>query len=200
VLARPGWRLPLDGVEVDVTSADGETLSAPLDGAGSENPACEGFEPHPADPSENARSTGLRLTYGRFRFLDPGDLSWNKIARLACPRNLVGPVDVYLVAHHGNADANVPALLAALKPRVAIVNNGPKKGAARTTMATLRHLEGLESLWQLHESRFEGVDNAPRDYIANVDDGETGYWLKLTAWPDGHFTIVNGRNGFTRRY
>jgi competence protein ComEC len=200
LLVNPGDRLPLKGVDADVLSAKGVTISQPLAGAGQPNPACVGFARQPDDPTENAWSTGLRLQFGTFRFLDPGDLSWNKIAMLACPNNLVGQIDVYLVAHHGNADTNVPALLAAIHPRVAIVNNGPTKGGAPAALATLRHLDGLADLWQLHRSRNEGAENAPDDTIANLDDGETGYWLKLTAQNDGRFTIVNGRTGISRNY
>ena len=57
-----------------------------------------------------------------------GDLSGEPIFNLACPKSLIGPVDVYLVAHHGGADNSAPALFAAFKPRVAIMNNGLKKG------------------------------------------------------------------------
>lgn len=42
---------------------------------------------------------------------------------------VVGSVDVYLVAHHGGADAADPATLAAFRPRVAILDNGARKGA-----------------------------------------------------------------------
>jgi len=200
VLASPGDRLPLPGLEVDVISAGGKTLDKPLAGAGQPNPACAGFEPRSEDWSENIRSSGLRLRYGSFRFLNPGDFSWNGIVNLVCPNNLVGEIDLYLVAHHGNADTNLPALLAALKPRVAIVNNGQMKGGAPAALATLLRLEGLADLWQLHRSERQGAENAPEQFIANLDDGATGHWIKATATKDGRFTVVNGRNGLTRSY
>src|SRR5437667_8288787 len=126
IMPSPGDRLPLDGVVVDVVSAGGATLTKPLDGAGQPNPACAGFEPRPRDiTAENPRSIGVRVAFGAFRFLDLGDLGWNKLGELVCPNNLIGDVEVYLVAHHANGDANVPALLSALRPRVAIANNGP---------------------------------------------------------------------------
>ncbi len=200
VMMKAGDRLPLDGLEADIVSADRQTIAEPLSGGGQPNPACSSFQPRADDPSENSRSGGVRLRYGAFRFFDPGDLSWNQIARLVCPTNLIGEVDVYLVAHHGNGDTNVPALVAALRPRVAVVNNGPRKGGVPTVLATWRHLDSLADLWQLHQSRFERADNAPADYLANIDDGATGYWLKLTAQPDGRFTIVNARTRFQKTY
>ncbi len=201
VIVRPGLRIPLDGVEVDLISGGGETLSAPLDGAGSggANAACAGLTRHGDDPTENRRSAGIRLRYGAFRFLDPGDLPWNPLADLVCPSDLVGPVGAYLVGHHANADTMVPALLATIKPRVAVVNNGPRKGGVPPAMAALRNLPGV-AVWQLHESKLNHAQNAPDEYVANVDEGETGYWLKLTASSDGRFTMENGRNGFHREY
>jgi hypothetical protein len=94
----------------------------------------------------------------------------------------------------------VPAVVAALRPRVAIMNNGATKGGASASFATLHAQPGLEDLWQLHASRNQDAVNSADAFIANVDDGETGYWIKLTAKDDGTFTLTNGRNGFTRTY
>ena len=65
------------------------------------------------------------LQFGRFRFLDVGDLSGPPLYSLACPSDRIGPIDLYLVAHHGGPDAAEPATFAAFKPRAAMVNNGP---------------------------------------------------------------------------
>ena len=43
------------------------------------------------------------------------------------------------------------------------------------------------------------VNNAPDDYIANLDE-TTGHWLKLRAKADGSFQITNGRTGATASY
>jgi hypothetical protein len=55
-------------------------------------------------------------------------------------------------------------------------------------------------LWQLHTSRREGAQNAPDDFIANLDEDCEGRWIKLTAKEDGSFSVLNGRTGFTRTY
>src|SRR5262249_44793065 len=147
-------------------------------GAGASNPAC-GPSGLPAEEKiENPRSTGILVRFGRFRFLDVGDLSGPPLFALVCPRALVGPVDVYLVAHHGNVDAADPATLAGFRPRIAVVNNGPRKGGASATLETLRAYDGLEDVWQLHRSLNAGARNFADDRIANLDD-TTAHWFKL---------------------
>jgi hypothetical protein len=116
-----------------------------------------------------------------------------------CPLNLVGEASVYLVAHHGNYDSNVPAILTALRPQASIMNNGPVKGGDPDSFKTLRAQADMD-LWQLHESRNPGAQNAPDAFIANIDDGITAYWIKLTAKEDGSFELLNTRNGFVKKY
>src|SRR5439155_16983308 len=72
-----------------------------------------------------------------------------------------------LVPHHGGADVVYPATFA-VKPRVAIMNNGEKKGGSRDAFAHLRQVVGLEDVWQLHKSLAEGAQNYPDDHVANL--------------------------------
>jgi beta-lactamase superfamily II metal-dependent hydrolase len=200
VQPRPGDRLPLDGIEATVVSAGGVLLSEPLPGGGLRNDACAGAENHREDGTENFRSIGVMLQFGSFRFLALGDLSGNTLTKLVCPTNLLGETSVYLVAHHGDYDTNVPALYAALRPRVAIMNNGATKGGSPDSFKTLHAQPAVEDLWQLHESRNARVVNSSEELIANVDEGTTGYPIRLIAFADGSFRIVNGRTGFARTY
>ena len=197
--ARPGDELSLKDLDIVITNGGGATLAKPLPGAGQDNPACATYMPVDEDPGENASSLGFWLRYGKFRFADPGDLNYNKLGQLACPRNLVGAVDVYLVSHHGNLDSNVAEFVAGLHPRVAIINNGRIKGGSPTMFATMHHFPFLEGVWQLHTSMNEGAENFPDEAIANLDT-QTSNWLKLTADKDGGFTVQNQRNGLSKTY
>jgi len=202
LVPKPGDRLPLKGIDVEVVSAGGTTLSKPLSGGGQPNAECAAYERRVDNTTENPRSLGVRVRLGAFRFLDLGDLVWNKLGDLVCPNNLLGEADVYLVAHHANADSNVPALLEAVRPRVAVVNNGVFKGGATASLATLHARAGLESVWQLHRSLNDGADNFPEAFIANLYGGDmdTAAWIKLSASEDGGFSITNGRTGWTKNY
>jgi competence protein ComEC len=196
---RPGDRLPLRGIDAIIVTSAASTIAQPLPGAGEVNAACGHSALPPGDSIENPRSTGVVVTFGKFRFLDVGDLTGQPLFDLACPKNLIGPVDAYLVAHHGGADASDPATFAAFKPRVAIMNNGPKKGGAQATYESLHHVPGLEDVWQLHRSEAAGDSNFRAERIANLDES-TAHWIKLSATEDGAFRILNGRTGELKNY
>ncbi len=198
---KPGDRIPLRDVEVLVVSARGELVARPLPGAGASNPHCEGVSRRDDDLTENARSVGFLLRYGKFRFLNLADLTWNKELDLVCPVNRIGTADVYLVNHHGLNLSNAPPLVRAIQPRVAIMSNGAKKGGSPEVLRLLRSLPGLEDLWQLHLSlNAPREDNAPEDRIANPDASCQGHWILLKARADGSFAVTNGRTGQTKRY
>lgn len=195
---RPGDRLPFTDVEAIVVSSDGATLSTPLPGAGAANPACQKQAQPALDTDENVRSTGVLVRHGEFRFLDVGDLSGEPLFNLVCPRDLIGGAEAYLVAHHGGPDVTDPATFAAFRPRVAIMNNGEKKGGARATFEALHQVPGLE-VWQLHAAAGAGDSNFPAQFIANVDES-TAHWIKLAANEDGSFRVLNGRTGEWKAY
>jgi hypothetical protein len=104
-----------------------------------------------------------------------------------------------LVAHHGGADAAVPATFAAFKPRIAIMNNGVKKGGALVTYEYLHQVQGLEDVWQAHRSEAAGKENYAESRIANLDES-TAHWIKLSANDDGSFRVQNGRTGNWQTY
>jgi competence protein ComEC len=195
---KPGDVLPLKGVTAVILAAAGQTLPRPLAGAGQANPACSGSGIPASERTENPRSTAVRVQYGAFRFLDVGDLTGAPLFALTCPVNMIGTSDVYLVAHHGGADAADPSFFAAVKPRVAIFNNGPTKGAQKETLATVAALPSVDG-WQLHRSLNEGATNAPDARIANLDE-TTSAWIKVLANIDGSFTVTNGRTGAMKAY
>jgi competence protein ComEC len=198
VVPSVGDRLPLRGIEAVVVSSDGSTLAEPMARAGTINSACDRDVLAPVDLFENPRSTGVLVQFGEFRFLDIGDLSGQPLSDLVCPVDRIGPVDVYLVPHHGGADVADMATLTAFQPRVAIINNGTVKGG-EAAMFDLLGAADLDDVWQLHRSENEGAENFSDEQIANFDE-ETAYWIKLTANRNGSFQIQNGRTGLMKDY
>jgi hypothetical protein len=107
------------------------------------------------------------------------------------------------------------------------MNNGTRKGGQPEAMKILYSSPGLEDLWQLHFSMLSGQEyTVPGLFIANsVDEPQatvpvaplpppqpgqgappapvhngTAYWIKVSAQPDGSFTVTNSRNGFSKTY
>ena len=197
---KPGDKIPIAGLDVTVVSAGGQTLAKPLPGAGAANPLCGDHKPKDADPSENAQSVGIAIGYGRFRMIDLGDLTWNKEHDLVCPSNRIGPIDLYLTTHHGSDQSGPAVLVQAVAPRVAIMNNGPKKGGSPSAWRIVRTSPGLEDLWQVHYAVDGGAEfNTANELIANVDES-TANAIKVSASRDGSFTVANNRNGTTKTY
>ncbi len=215
ILAKPGDKIPVPGIDVQVISAAAETISKPMPGAGEANPLCADFVPkdETLDPlvgGENKQSVGMVISLGKFRLGDFGDLTWNKEHDLACPNNLIGTLDVYVVSHHGQDISSLPMLVHAEHPRVAVMDNGAKKGGAVATFVTLKTSPGLEDLWQLHYAVDAEDHNMPEKFIANMgtggtaatgvpDEGAVNY-IQLTVRPDGSFTVKNSRNGYQKEY
>lgn len=201
VVVKPGWRLPIKGIDVKVLSAAGDHITSPLPEAGEANPYCAAEPTAEVDNTENARSVGVLITYGNFRFLDLGDLTKKKEIELACPNNLLGKVDLFLVTHHGADLSNSKALVWALHPRVAILNNGARKGASPAAWQIVHDSPGLEDLWQLHyAAESDKQHNVPDERIANVKENCEGKLIKVTAETDGTFTVTNGRTGAQKTY
>jgi competence protein ComEC len=200
LVARPGERVPIRGIDVEIVSAAGDEIAQPLPGGGQPNPLCAETPRREVDTGENAQSVGIMISYGKFRMVDLGDLTWNKELDLVCPNNKLGTVDVYLSTHHGMNLSGSAAIVHALHPRVAIMNNGDKKGGTPEAWQAIHSSPGLEGFWQLHYAVGGGpTNNVAADFIANQDTTE-GKWIKLSAQPDGTFTVTNSRNGKSQTY
>jgi len=233
IIAKPGDKLPVAGIDWTIVSSAGKLLAAPMSGepgAGAANPYCATYKPKEITIElENFESVGSVIRYGRFRTVDLGDLLWNEDGQLACPVNRIGKIDVLLVSHHGSDWSGPRALVYALHPRVAIMDNGNQKGAQLETFQNLESAPGLENLWQLHWSVNGLIEhNAPGVFIANLDtpavtaatiahpppepppgirppeigneDHAPAYWIEVSAQADGTFTVTNSRNGFSKTY
>ena len=213
---KAGDVIPLKGVELKVVCAAGKVIASPLPGAGQENPACAEVDHRGDDDAEDAQSIGTLVTFGAFRFIYLGDLTWNVANELFCPRNKVGTVDAYLVTHHAQS---LPASLGSyyyglsacpksevhgLKPRVAILSlgsNGHRQGTSEA-MQNVRSSPGLEDLWQTSLIRAGGEKdhNSPEPFVASLAPGPQLRYIKLSASRDGSFTMTNNRTGYTKHY
>ena len=225
-VAKPGDRISLAGADVRVVTSAGAIIKTPLPGGGKANPACATFKTAESN-LEDPQSVSVYVTYGKFRTYHSGDLPKGKEFELMCPNTKIGPVDVLLGLHHGVATSNSPVLVHALHPRVAIMNNGTRKGGDPDVMESVHTSPGLEDLWQMHFSTLSGQENTvPGMFIANTADDQPSsmpiaavpapapgpgappppahngkaYWIKVSAQLNGSFTVTNTRNGFTKTY
>jgi len=225
-VAKAGDRISMAGLDVHVVTSAGEAIKTPLPGAGKPNPYCANFKGGDTN-AEDPQSVGIHVTFGKFRTIHLGDVTKNKEFELMCPNNRIGTVDVLLGLHHGQATSNSEVLVHALHPRVAIMNDGTRKGGEPETMKTVYSSPGLEDLWQLHFSLLSGQEyTRPGVFIANITDDQppampiapipapppgpgappapvhngVAYWIKLSAQQDGTFTVTNARNGFSKTY
>jgi competence protein ComEC len=225
-VVKAGGTISMTGLDVRVVTSAGEMIKTSLPGAGKPNPYCASFKPQDSN-AEDPQSVGTYVRFGKFRTVHLGDLTKNKEFELVCPNNRIGTVDVLLGLHHGVSTSNSGVLVHALHPRVAIMNNGTRKGGDPEVMKTLHSSPGLEDLWQIHFSLLSGQEyTVPGMFIANtIDDQQPtmpiapimapapgpsappapvhngkAYWIKLSAQQDGSFTVTNARNGFSKTY
>jgi beta-lactamase superfamily II metal-dependent hydrolase len=192
-----GDKIPLKGADVTVVAANGK----PADDRGEPNPNCAGLERRPTGNPEDSESIGVVIQFGRFRFANFGDMPWNQEIELLCPGNRVGRVDVYETPGHGREPSKAVSSMA---PRVAVADNGARKGAGPATVKAFQSMPGMEDLWLLHfnvPGAAEG--NPPPGFIANLEEpgsGDQGSYLKLSAMQDGSFTVFNSRTNATKTY
>jgi competence protein ComEC len=197
----PGDIIHIPGLSVIVLTENGQHIDRVPGIAPEPNPYCATEGQWPDDPTENARSTGILVSFGSFKFLDLGDLTGQKEVALVCPKNPIGAVDLYLVTHHGMNLSNSRAIVDAVHPRVAIMNNGAHKAGMPQAWQTVHDSPGLIDLWQLHTA--EGSDaahNSPEPLIANTKGDGDGNYLKVVASPNGNFSVTNTRTGQTKDY
>jgi competence protein ComEC len=226
-VVKPGDKVQMAGLDVRIVASAGEVLKSSLPGAGRPNPFCAAFKPQAEDKTENAQSVGSHITFGRFRALHLGDLTVNKEFDLMCPNNRIGTVDLFVVSHHGQPSSNAEVLVHAIQSRVAIMNNGTRKGGQPDAMRVLFSAPRLEDLWQIHFSLLSGQEyTVPGMFIANIVDDQPAampiaatpapppgpgappppvhdgpaYWIKVSAQQDGTFTVTNSRNSFAKTY
>jgi beta-lactamase superfamily II metal-dependent hydrolase len=198
---KPGDEVPFKEVKDGLTprlpclSGSGEVIADKADAP--DNKIAKEHRPQAEDKSDNARSLGFLLSYGDFRFLDLGDLTWNIEYKLVHPTDKIGQVDVYQVTHHGLEISNNPVLLKTVNPHVAIFNNGPHKGGSPLVTANLRRLPEIQAIYQMHKNLdVAAQENADPEFIANSEEKCSGNFIKLAVNPDSKsYTVIVGPNG-----
>ena len=203
-ILKAGDRIPLKGVDIEVIMSAGQAITTPLKGAGAKNPVCADFKEHgPEQDPDNDQSVGFVLRYGKFSFIDMGDLTWNYEQKLVCPSNLIGKIDLYQTTHHGLDRSNSPQFVWAIQPMVAVMNDGPRKGGPPSVFETLRKSPGLQDIWQGHLALATPKEvNTDERMIANLEPTAEckGNLLKASVDSKGQFTLTNLRNGYSKTY
>ncbi len=198
---KAGDVLPLRGaIKATVLAASGKVATAPENATA--NPLCsQAPADKEVDRSDNARSVVLRFRLGKFDFLDCGDLTWNVEKALVCPIDLVGPIDLYQVTHHGLSISNNPILLQTIRPIVTIMNNGPRKGGEAGTVQRLKTIPSIQAAYQLHRNaKTTDAENTDSALIVNTDE-EGGRFLHVAVSPDGaRFRVRFGADGPDREF
>ncbi len=188
-------------ISLQVLAAAGEVM--PMKVKASPSKECGAATMQADDPSDNARSVVFVLRYGNFDFLDTGDLTWNIEHKLICPINLIGEIDLYQVGHHGAETSNNPVLVSAIKPTVAIMNNGPRKGGHPNTVKTARSTAAIKDLWQVHRNVASTEEqNAPAEFIANLEaQNDAANMIRVSVdAAKKSFTVTNDRNKVSKSY
>jgi competence protein ComEC len=226
-VAKPGSRIQLKGIDWYIVASGGDVIQrATLPGANQSNPACAKYQDIDNN-MEDPMSVASYIVFGKFRTAHLGDLPRKMEFKLMCPNTSLPPVDLFLGLHHGVESSNSPVMVHALRPRVAIMNNGTRKGGDPATMMSLHTSPGLQDLWQIHFSQLSGQEyTQPGMFIANLLDAQSeampiapvaapqaganappapvhdgkAYWIKVSAKSDGSFTVTNQRNGFSKTY
>jgi len=201
VVAKPGDDIPVAGMKVTVVSSNGEVIDKPLPGGGQNNNFCDIPETKKPDHSENGRSLGVMINFGKLRILDLGDLTWDQELKFMCPVNRLGKVDILVVSHHGFFPSSSRALIYGIQARVALMNNGATKGGNIPVLDIVRSAPGLEDLWQLHFSEEGGeAHNTKAEFIANPRGPDQGNYFSVKASPGGSFTVYNSGTKKSKTY
>ena len=203
-ILKAGDKIPLKGVDIEVIMSAGQAITRARKGAGEKNAGCADFKERPPEPDpDNDQSVGFVLKYDKFNFIDMGDLTWNYEQKLVCPVNLIGKVDLYQTTHHGLDRSNSPQFVWAIKPTVAVMNDGPRKGGQASVFEVLRNSPGLRDIWQGHLALGTPKEvNSDEKMIANLESSAEckGNLLKASVDAKGEYTLTNLRNGFTKTY
>ncbi len=182
-----GDRLELDGATI--------TVLWPRAGAVPETPGETGS-------AVNDVSIVLDVRYGTRRFLLMGDAEEAVDAALLANGTLDAGqprVDVLKVAHHGSRTATTAALLAAIRPAVALVSVGTPNDYGHPVPATLQRLRSAGA--RILRTDQDGTVTVSTDGTDLLVESRTGTWAgDRTGTPDGHaYGCIESRRGALAR-
>ena len=65
-MVKAGDKIPIAGLDVRIVTSAGESIKAPLPGAGKQNPYCSSFKDGDSN-AEDPQSVGTYFKFGKFR-------------------------------------------------------------------------------------------------------------------------------------
>ena len=182
VLRRSAGKYP--NFEVRNIAANGEVWTGVGTNTRKHFPPLADLTP-PDLPSENMCSMALRISYGRFDYFTGGDITaykdegeppWRDIERPVA--QATGPVDVYILNHHGHYDSNSAYFISMLRPRVAIM---PVWSAAQPDRHILRRL--------VFEDRYPGPRDVFATSMAEANRAVLADWMDRLKALEGHIVV-----------
>jgi len=219
IVAKPGQVIQIGSMTDTIVTSNGAVLSKPLAGAGAPNPACDTA---PAKSTkgdggeENVRSVASVLKFGKVSIAMFGDLSWRKERELSCPTGKLGHVNLLIVTQHGSNISSNPASIADMRPDIALMGSGGKKGGDEEAIKTIKASPGLMALWQTHESFAHPEWSGDKNMIANLNPPasavaahakelftvppDQGHAIHAEITAEGKITMTNDRNGYSKTY
>lgn len=219
IVATPGQVIPIGSMTATIVASDGKTLSKPLPGAGAPNPACETADAKSTKVvggEENRRSVASVLRFGKVSIALFGDLSWDKERELSCPVGKLGHVNLLIVTQHGSNISSNPANIADMRPAIALMGMGGKKGGDADPIKVIKASPGLMGFWQTHESFAHPEWSGDKQMIANLNPPaaaiaahakelftvppDKGHAIHAEITRDGKITMTNDRNGYSKMY
>ena len=181
LVVKPGDRLPITGRRV--ADRDGSRQGAEDAGAARRRQAEPVLRELHADGGHRRAGRSRRRAVGGQRRsswassarLDFGDMWRTKELELMCPNNPIGTVDLLFASSHGAIASGSLPFVHGLQPRVALMQNGTRKGGAPDPMKTILVVARVSrTLWQMHWSynaaRAEHAGAVHREHRGCGDD------------------------------
>ena len=220
IVAKPGQVIAMGSMTDTIVASDGMAMTKALAGAGAKNATCDTAEALSARDeggAENTHSVASLVSYGKVKIAMFGDLSWKVEHDLSCPVTRLGHVQVLIATQHGSKISSNPANIADMKPDIAVVGMGGKKGGDEGPIKTIQASPGLMGFWQTHESFANpALGASDKNMVANLNPSkeavasqakamftappDQGHAIHLDVFKDGKVVVTNDRNGFSKTY